>query len=144
MSSGTPSELSELSISDTESFADIHDMSPTSPAPESAGPSQATETGGSVPFVDRDSPDETKHSKYYFDDGSIVVLVGKFKYRLHQYLFSRDSPYFANIFTHYMPSEPLNLADKRSSDWSGHAFTAPTTTYCADGRHDSGTLADAT
>lgn len=76
MSSETPSEVFDLSISDTESFADIHDMaSPTSPAPENAAPSLTTETGGPAPSVDRHSPSENRHPKYYFDDGSTVFLV---------------------------------------------------------------------
>ncbi|EKM59089.1 uncharacterized protein PHACADRAFT_191395 [Phanerochaete carnosa HHB-10118-sp] len=103
--------------------------SPTSPTSESAGPFQTTETGSSVPFIDRDSSNETKHPRYYFDDGSIVVLAGRFKYRLHQYLFSRDSPYFANVFAHCMPSEPLNLADKKSSDFDAFLSVLYSTCY---------------
>ncbi|EKM59092.1 uncharacterized protein PHACADRAFT_249288, partial [Phanerochaete carnosa HHB-10118-sp] len=118
MSSGTPSEVSDLSISDTESFADIHEISsPTSPTPESATPSLTTETGRSAPFVDRDCPSQNRHPKYYFDDGSTVVLVGGFRYRLHRYLFSRDSPHFASIFARCVPSESIDLADKKSSDF---------------------------
>ncbi|EKM59102.1 uncharacterized protein PHACADRAFT_113348, partial [Phanerochaete carnosa HHB-10118-sp] len=131
MPSEASSEVSELSISDTESFADIHEMSPpTSPTPASAAPESVTaETGASAPSVVQTIPAECKHPKYYFDDGLAVFLVGGFRYCLHQYLFTRDSPYFASIFAHRSSSEALDLADKKSSDFDAFLSILYSTSY---------------
>ncbi|EKM59091.1 uncharacterized protein PHACADRAFT_65989, partial [Phanerochaete carnosa HHB-10118-sp] len=52
-----------------------------------------------------------------------------FKYRLHQYLFSRESPHFASIFAHCVPFEPLDLADKKSSDFDAFLSVLYSTCY---------------
>ncbi|EKM59128.1 uncharacterized protein PHACADRAFT_63712, partial [Phanerochaete carnosa HHB-10118-sp] len=50
-------------------------------------------------------------------------------FRLHRYLFSRDSSYFANIFTHHSSPESLNLVDKKSSDFDAFLSVLYSTCY---------------
>ncbi|GJE84042.1 hypothetical protein PsYK624_001170 [Phanerochaete sordida] len=109
MTSGTPSEIPEY-ISSNESFVNIQEMSQSSPTSGSISPSSspAADTGQPGPSAHDDTL-EKKHPEYYFDDGSVEFVVEGLRYRVHQYLFSRDSPYWANIFTRPLPLEPLDL-----------------------------------
>ncbi|GJE99209.1 hypothetical protein PsYK624_154580 [Phanerochaete sordida] len=113
MPSGTPSEVSHLSISDTESFSDIEAMSPDdAPSSPTSGTAQHK-----APFgADDNEIAEYKHPKYYFDDGSVGFLVGEVNYRVHRYLFSRDSPYWADAFARSSQAT-IDLADTDALDF---------------------------
>lgn len=46
----------------------------------------------------------TKHSKFWYNDGSVVFHVGNALFRVHQSLLSAQSEVFADLFT--LPQPP--------------------------------------
>ena len=125
MPSESPSEASELSISDTEPFADIHGMSPPfSPALGGVSPSPTAEAGDSVSSVDQELG-ACKHPKYYFDDGSTVFLVCNINF-----VKCMASDVFPGWGSH-LPPPPIpflqRLALLREQVCSPHVIRAPRT-----------------
>lgn len=54
-----------------------------------------------------------RHEEYYFDDGSIVLLVEDTLFRVHRYYFTRESQIFADMFS--LPTgSPSGLAEGQS------------------------------
>lgn len=120
------SEFSSISASDleSESFADVLDAADSTPSQPPPEPTEKKEIGS--------AEGETRRNKdYYFDDGSVEFLVsagavngritvyslfayqlGSEIYRVHRYLFSRDSTHFAGQFDSASSSViPIELPD---------------------------------
>ncbi|GJE99208.1 hypothetical protein PsYK624_154570 [Phanerochaete sordida] len=125
MSSGTPSEELHVSLSDTESFMDIQATSSPRASAQDL-PIPATETAQNVSSVKQA---QYKHPKYYFDDGSVLFLVGGLSYRVHRYLFSRESPYWSALLPRESNSDTFDLADKDTHDFDAFLDVLYSTCY---------------
>ncbi|GJE84055.1 hypothetical protein PsYK624_001300 [Phanerochaete sordida] len=71
-----------------------------------------------------------KHARYHFEDGSVQFLVEGYEYRLHRYLFSRDSSYWENIFAHGTNLEnTFSLTYNKSADFDAFLSVLYATCY---------------
>lgn len=112
--------MSDVTISDTESIADGKNTAPSDIV--SSSMTEVTDQSS--------SPVESQHPKYYFDDGTVQFLVEGHRYRLHKYLFSRDSPHWADVFANSLTFE-YELAGKRSLDFDAFLSVLYSTCYCS-------------
>ncbi|GJE99213.1 hypothetical protein PsYK624_154620 [Phanerochaete sordida] len=107
------------------------EVSPTAPtASKSASTDAAAEAVQLGPLVDADSElAQRRHPKYYFDDGSVLLLAGGVSYRIHRYLLSRDSPYWAAVLASGSPGNKFDMADKSSLDFDAFLDVLYATCY---------------
>ncbi|GJE90146.1 BTB/POZ domain-containing protein [Phanerochaete sordida] len=106
------------------------EASPT--ASEGFLPAPADNAVQPIPLTNsHDEPTERRHPKYYFDDGTVLLLVGGVSYRIHRYLLSRDSPVWATILASGSPADELNLADKSTLDFDAFLDVLYSTYYRA-------------
>ncbi|KZP04947.1 hypothetical protein FIBSPDRAFT_1054357 [Athelia psychrophila] len=62
----------------------------------------------------------TRHSKYYFKDGNVVLLIEQMLYNVHRYFFERDSAHFRSILESAQGADehnPIVLPDVSRSDF---------------------------
>lgn len=55
------------------------------------------------------SPELPSRSEYWYDDGSIILVVGDTAFRVHKSILSQHSDVFADLFT--IPEPPKNESD---------------------------------
>jgi len=73
-----------------------------------------------------DSRGWKRHPKFYFDDGSVILLVESTLFRIHKTFLQRQSEVFRDMFTLSTPGvveegrsdeSPIHLKDDKSEDW---------------------------
>ncbi|KZP28765.1 hypothetical protein FIBSPDRAFT_1039492 [Athelia psychrophila] len=108
-------------------MSSILTSAPPSPSLGSLGSSRAVSTLDSnklaLPPVQANiqpEPKGTKHSKYYFKDGNVILLIEEVLYNVHRYFFERDSSHFRSILESDQGADeqdPVVLPDVSCSDF---------------------------